>query len=71
MANERKRSRLRLDLPDNLIRATRAKAAFAGIDVNMVIADALEKHLVDELAIINSRKEENGKTDNVEAARNN
>jgi hypothetical protein len=59
MANETTRSRLRADVPEKLIRAARVRAGLEGTDVNVVIGQALEKFLTEELAILNQREVQN------------
>lgn len=63
MADEVQRSRLRMDIPDELVRAARARAGFDGIDVNVVIANALEAYLVDELATLRKKQQRATKKD--------
>ena len=62
MAEESKRSRLRMDIPNSLVRAARARAGFDGVDPNIVIARALEVYLKEELEIL-KRKEGDKKGD--------
>lgn len=57
MTVQPKRFRIRLDIADHLIRAARARAGFDGVDVNVVVGNALACYLGDELAILQEQEE--------------
>lgn len=54
--SESQRFRARIDIPDDLIRAVRARAGFDGVEINVVIARALEAYLQDELAMLRKKQ---------------
>ena len=62
MTDASRRSRLRMDIPDALVRAARARAGFDAVDVNVVIARALGAYLTDEVDMLH-RKELNATID--------
>ena len=61
MADESKRSRLRMDISHELVCAARARAGFDGVDVNVVIARALENYLTEELEMLRKKQQAAGK----------
>lgn len=50
-----KRPRMRLDLPEDMIRAVKARAAFDGTDFTGVVTSALESYLSDELTRVREK----------------
>lgn len=49
--DEKKRPRLRLDLPEDVIRAIKARAGLDGTDFTAVVVAALEAYLPQELTL--------------------
>ena len=56
MDDQAKRNRMRIDLPEHLNRAARARAGFDGVDVNVGIAKALELYLKDEIETLRKKQ---------------
>lgn len=52
------RSRLRIDVSEELIRAVRARAGFDGVETNAVVAAALEVYLQEELDTLRSKQQQ-------------
>lgn len=52
------RFRQRFDLPDDLIRAVKTRAAIDGVDLNHVVKAALEAYLTKELQLVRERARE-------------
>lgn len=69
MADESKRSRLRMDIPHELVCAARARAGFDGVDVNVIITRALESYLTEELEILRKKQQAAGKKADAPPAR--
>jgi hypothetical protein len=60
MAKETEVQRIKFDLPENYVRAIRARAAYDGVYPRDVVMAALEVHLAKELAEVQVRMKQAG-----------